>query len=81
MSFQFVDSDGSKTKKIYGNIDPEETDLTPQYLTGPRSFASAEDTASLVFINLRPDHIIRSKNERRVYAKVVFTAFRGIINH
>lgn len=72
-----MDSDGTPSKKIYGNIDPDEPELNPQYLTGPRTFASTEDIASLVFINLRPDHIISSKNERRVYAKVAFTAFRG----
>lgn len=73
-----MDSDGTVSSKIFGNIDPDESNLIPQYLTGPRSFASTEGSASLVFLNLRPDHIISSKNERRVYAKVVFTAFRGL---
>ncbi|CAL8127130.1 unnamed protein product [Orchesella dallaii] len=78
---QFMDSDGSASEIVYGNIDPDETDVTPQYLTGPRSFVSTDDTASLVFINLKPDHIISSKNERRVYAKLAFTAFRDTCSY
>ncbi|ODM99769.1 hypothetical protein Ocin01_06917 [Orchesella cincta] len=78
---QFMDSDGSASEIVYGNIDPDETDKIPQYLTGPRSFVSTDDTASLAFINLRPDYIISSKNERRVYAKLAFTAFRDTCSY